>query len=183
MPDRVRLTGIAQALDPVHLLRQIERLQNALWQHAMTQLPESGPEIMNAVSGNAPTVRFTLDLSTTNETTARGESEGGRKYRRTKGVKSLRLYRTRPDPFVTVWEEIEQELMAHPERTAKAVFQDLQERHPGAFPENQPRTLQRRVQAWRMRAPGIRRPVAWGRRARHAVLATALTSDDGASSK
>ncbi len=151
-PDRVRLTGIAQRLDPVQLLRQIEQLQNALLRHAMTQLPGSAPEMMRTASADAPTVRFTLDSSATNEAIARGESEGGRKYRRTKGLKGPRLYRTRPDPFAAVWEEIAQELTAHPERTAKAVFEHIQQRYPGVFPENQLRTLQRRVQAWRMRA-------------------------------
>lgn len=145
--DRVRLTGIAEALDPVQLLRQIEQLQNALWRHALTQMPES----IGAAIRDAPTVCFTLDPSATSEATARCEPEGGRKYRRTKGLKGPRLYRTRPDPFAEVWEEVEQELTAHPERTAKAVFEHLQQRYPGVFPATQLRTLQRRVQEWRMR--------------------------------
>ncbi|MDQ6831865.1 MAG: transposase, partial [Chloroflexota bacterium] len=41
--DRVRLTAIIQALDPVQLLRQIQQLQDALWRHARTQLPASVP--------------------------------------------------------------------------------------------------------------------------------------------
>jgi hypothetical protein len=151
-PDRVRLTGIAEALDPVQLLRQIEQLQNALWRHAQLRVPSSVPEMIGAASGDAPTVRFTLETATESEATARCEPEGGRKYRRTKGLKGPRLYRTRPDPFATVWEEIEQELTGHPERTAKAVFENLQQRYPGAFPATQLRTLQRRVQEWRMRA-------------------------------
>ncbi len=62
-------------------------------------------------------------------------------YRRTKGLKGPRLYRTRPDPFADVWEEVEAELTAHPERTAKAAFEHLQERYPGVFPATQVRTL------------------------------------------
>ncbi len=77
--------------------------------------------------------------------------EGGRKYRRTKGLKGPQLYRTRSDPFADVWLEVEEELTAHPERTAKAAFEHLQERYPGVFPATQLRTLQRRVQEWRMR--------------------------------
>lgn len=34
--DRVRLIAIAEALDPVQLLRQIARLQDALWKQALT---------------------------------------------------------------------------------------------------------------------------------------------------
>jgi hypothetical protein len=55
------------------------------------------------------------------------------------------------NPFAEVWHEVEAELTAHPERTAKAAFEHLQERYPGVFPATQVRTLQRRVQQWRMR--------------------------------
>jgi len=149
--DRVRLTGIAQALDPVQLLRQIEQLQDALWRHALTQLPASVPENTKTPRGDMPTIPFTLEAAIDREATAQRELEGGRKYRRTKGLKGPRLYRTRPDPFADVWAEVEQELTAHPERTAKAAFEHLQERYPGVFPATQVRTLQRRVQEWRMR--------------------------------
>jgi len=149
--DRVRLTAIAQALDPVQLLRQIAQLQDALWRHALTQLPASTPEGIRSPRSDTQTVRFTLEASADSETTAQREPKGGRKYRRTKELKGPRLYRTRPDPFADVWEEVEQELTAHPERTAKAAFEHLQERYPGVFPATQVRTLQRRVQEWRKR--------------------------------
>ena len=100
---------------------------------------------------DAPTIRFTLEAATVSEATVRCEPGGGRKYRRTKGLKGPRPYRTRPDPFAAVWEEIAQELTAYPERTAKAAFEHLQERYPGAFPATQLRTRQRRVQEWRIR--------------------------------
>lgn len=149
--DRVRLTTIAQALDPVQLLRQIEQLQDALWRHALTQMPANVPERIETTTRDGHTVRFTLEGSPDGEPTVQREPEGGRKYRRTKGLKGPRLYRTRPDPFADVWEEVEAELTAHPERTAKAAFEHLQERYPGVFPATQVRTLQRRVQEWRMR--------------------------------
>ena len=98
-----------------------------------------------------PTIRFSLDGASAPETRVESGSEGGRKYRRTKGLKGPRLYRTRLDPFAEVWHEVEAELTAHPERTAKAAFEHLQERYPGVFPATQVRTLQRRVQEWRMR--------------------------------
>ncbi len=150
-PDRVRLTAIAQALDPVQLLRQIAQLQDALWRHALTQLPVNVSEGIRSPRSDTLTVRFTLEAAADSETAAQREPKGGRKYRRTKGLKGLRLYRTRPDPFADVWEEVEQELTAHPERTAKAALEHLQERYPGVFPATQVRTLQRRVQEWRMR--------------------------------
>ena len=63
-----------------------------------------------------------------------------------------RLYRTRVDPFAEVWEEVCGWLAAQPERTAKSLFHDVQERYPGRFPDVQLRTLQRRVQEWRAQA-------------------------------
>jgi len=111
----------------------------------------SEPESIETVRGNMQTVRFTLEAFADRETTAQREREGGRKYRRTKGMKGPRLYRTRPDPVADVWDEVEQELTRHPERTAKAAFEHLQERYPGVFPATQVRTLQRRVQEWRKR--------------------------------
>ncbi len=149
--DRVRLTAIAQALDPVQLLRQIQQLQDALWKHAVTQIPESVAAGIKAVQDTLPSIRFSLDGASAPETRIGAELEGGRKYRRTKGVKGPRLYRTRLDPFADVWHEVEAELTAHPERTAKAAFEHLQERYPGVFPATQVRTLQRRVQEWRKR--------------------------------
>jgi hypothetical protein len=149
--DRVRLAAIAQALDPVQLLRQIQQLQDALWKHAVTQLPESVAANSKAMQEALPTIRFSLDSAPAPETRMGFESEGGRKYRRTKGLKGPRLYRTRVDPFAEVWHEVEAELTTHPERTAKAAFEHLQERYPGVFPATQVRTLQRRVQEWRKR--------------------------------
>ena len=180
--DRVRLTGIAQRLDPVQLLRQIGQLQNALWRHAMTQMPGSGPEMMSAVSGDAPTIRFTLDASATNETTARGESEGGRKYRRTKGVKGLRLYRTRPDPFADSMGGDR----AGTDGASGADGEGGLRKPTGTLPwgvpgESAPDAATASAGVADARDPGVRRPVAQGRRACHAVLPTAFASDDGAS--
>ena len=56
------------------------------------------------------------------------------------------------DPYSEVREELEAWLIAHPGGTAKALFQELQRRYPGRFPDVQLRTLQRRVAEWRARA-------------------------------
>src|SRR5689334_10412273 len=52
-------------------------------------------------------------------------------------------WRTRPDPFAEVWEEIEQWLRVEPGLQAKTLFEHLQQREPGRFGEGQVRTLQR----------------------------------------
>jgi hypothetical protein len=58
-------------------------------------------------------------------------------------------WRTRPDPFEQVWPDLEAQLVLNPGLEAKTLFQDLQRRCPGLFPDSQLRTLQRRIKAWR----------------------------------
>ena len=59
------------------------------------------------------------------------------------------VWRTRPDPFVEVWEEVREKLLASPGFEAKTLFEDLQRRYPGKFSDGQLRTLQRRIKVWR----------------------------------
>jgi len=64
-------------------------------------------------------------------------------------MKVTHTWRTRPDPFVEVWEEVKQELKADETLEAKTLFEDLQRRYPGRFQDSQLRTLQRRLKVWR----------------------------------
>ena len=63
--------------------------------------------------------------------------------------KPARAYRTRLDPFETVWPEARRWLMKHPEGTGRQLFDYLNDENPGAFTSGQLRTLQRRVRDWR----------------------------------
>jgi hypothetical protein len=149
---RARLTTLYQALDPVRLLRQIRMLQEALGRHAVfgrTGRPSTGVD-----SSATDAVRFDgracgLDGTTSAEPTspARAHDERGTRGRR----KPLgpRTWRTRPDPFAAVWDELVVELTAHPERTAKDLLTGLQTRYPGQYADSVLRTLQHRVKAWR----------------------------------
>ena len=58
-------------------------------------------------------------------------------------------WRTRPDPFEDVWEEIRAKLTVNPGFEAKTLFEDLQRRNPGRFSDGQIRSFQRQVKAWR----------------------------------
>ena len=149
---QARLERTAQALDPVRLLRQIQTLQDALWRHAV--LPPSAM----AAKPTPDAVRFDVHACSTVDdreaSTGERDDVGGpeqrrRRYRRTPRSLGPRTYRTRPDPFAAVWDEVRQELEAQPDRSAKAAFQALQQRYPGQFPDVQLRTLQRRVKDWR----------------------------------
>ena len=76
-----------------------------------------------------------------------------RKYRRLKKLpseqKQPRAWRTREDPFVEVWPEIERMLDLDAGLQAKTVFAELERLYPGRFKAGQLRTLQRRFRIWR----------------------------------
>ena len=65
-------------------------------------------------------------------------------------LKQPRSYRTREDSFEGDWSELERMLKDAPELEAKTLFDWLCEREPGKYQEGQLRTLQRRVNAWRV---------------------------------
>jgi hypothetical protein len=65
-------------------------------------------------------------------------------------LKQPRTYRTRMDPFEPDWNELEKMLRDAPELEAKTLFDWLCEREPGKYQEGQLRTLQRRVNEWRV---------------------------------
>ena len=77
-----------------------------------------------------------------------------RKYERMEKLpselKQPRAYRTRMDPFEADWNELEKMLRDAPELEAKTLFEWLCEREPGKYQEGQLRTLQRRVNEWRV---------------------------------
>jgi hypothetical protein len=79
-----------------------------------------------------------------------------RKYRRLGSVpskvKCAHDWRTRPDPFETVWGEVQVLLEGDPGLQAKAVFEELCARYPQRFEPGQLRTLQRRFRTWRAHA-------------------------------
>lgn len=64
-------------------------------------------------------------------------------------LKKEHTWRTRPDPFQEVWEEIGEWLRENPGLEATTVFEYLLRLYPGKFQEGQLRTLQRRMKQWR----------------------------------
>lgn len=155
--QRERLEAIAQALDPVRLLRQLEVLQDALWRHAVFRTPAPTPLAATVEAG--ATSHFAIEQCGLSADTAPDLAsdratavEQPRKYRRTAKVQAPRWWRTRADPFAEDWEDIAAWLAAVPTRTAMSVFLELEQRSPGRYSDGQLRTLQRRVQEWRARS-------------------------------
>jgi transposase InsO family protein len=105
--------------------------------------------------------RRLIKLSQTEETLALAAAKAGmdektaRKWRKAglspSEAKKPRTYRTRPDPFVEVWEEVEQLLEGEASLEAKTIFDHLCRKYPDRFQESQLRTLQRRMKVWRAR--------------------------------
>jgi len=58
-------------------------------------------------------------------------------------------WRTRKDPFETVWDNVRQMMQLNPGLEAKTIFEYLQRIHPGTYQDGQLRTLQRRIKTWR----------------------------------
>ena len=148
-----RLNAVYRALDPVRLLHQLETLQDALWHHALFRTRGASP------IGDLLAVHFDLrtcavgDDEATAETIVHLRADGTpkRRYRRSEKSKGPRTYRSRPDPFAAVWDEVCGWLTKQPERNGRSVFDELQLRYPGQFTNGQIRTLQRHVAVWRAR--------------------------------
>jgi transposase len=81
------------------------------------------------------------------------DEKTARRYRKAGSLPSQsrrpHTWRTRPDPFDEVWNEIEPVLKECPKLQAKALFEHLQSHYPGRFADGQLRTLQRRIKHWR----------------------------------
>jgi len=155
------LTRVFHALDPVRLLQQIQALQDALWRHvalesslttAHANLPLTSQHVRFDVAACLPTGVAMLGDSdkcltaSTAETTSQVQK---RKYHRTEKSLGPRTWRTRLDPFDEVAAEVHQWFLNAPDRTAKSLLQELQERYPDRYPDYLLRTLQRRVHTWR----------------------------------
>ena len=63
--------------------------------------------------------------------------------------RSERTWRTRPNPYESVWPEIEGILKQSPTVEATTIFDHLNRIYEGKFEEGQLRTLQRRLKQWR----------------------------------
>ena len=80
------------------------------------------------------------------------ERSGRRLEKRSTGPsqKGPRSWRTRSNPFASVWEgEVVPLLQKSCQITARTILDHLQERHKEAFPDLLLRTLQRHVKKWR----------------------------------
>jgi hypothetical protein len=143
-------------LDPVHLLNQIRESQRKLVQQEVGSGSEKGTET------NQELKRFVGNLAT-------AWRDGEIRPTHRKQSTGPRTWRTRVDPFESVWPVVEQWLDERPDANAKDLFHRVQTELSMSFEPGQLRTLQRRVKEWRT---AIARRVVLGSDVEAAALAT-----------
>lgn len=141
---KARLRSQRAPLDPVRLLHHIREGQAALAALVSTDGFSESP-------GQASLAQFLAQLP---QLWQAGEVRPTHRVQSTKP----RHWRTRKDPFVTVWYQVLRWLQESPETTAKELFERLQCEYPGRFPDGQLRTLvSRRASLTHPESPGVTR--------------------------
>lgn len=134
-----RLRGVALQLDPLRLLEEIRSVQ-----HHLAAL-SAGQTTHVAVRHEGSLEGFLKGL-------ALAWQHGEVRATHRRAPQPTRDWRTRKDPFVSVWPCVRAWLEAEPDRVGKELFARLQNELPGTFPDAQLRTFQRRVKEWRRAA-------------------------------
>jgi hypothetical protein len=131
-----RLRAVLATLDPLRLLDEIRTVQQHLAGLARGEVLHVLPH------RDADLDRFLRSLAT-------AWKEGEVRPTHRPGPKPERHWRTRRDPFDGVWPRVVGWLETEPDRTAKELLLRLRAEGLGEFPDEQLRTLQRRVKEWR----------------------------------
>ena len=143
------LDDFYHALDPVQLLEQLELLQDAFWRHAIAEKPKVKLVSQCLLQAKVEDLKDKENISETKGIEEEVKRQGKRRYRKSGKPRAPHTWRTRKDPYEDVSEEVRQRLVAEPQRTAKSLLFELQDRYPGRYTTGQLRTLQRRVKQWR----------------------------------
>jgi hypothetical protein len=133
---RRRVAATFETLDPVRLLQTIRVAQQELVDIA------DRPTATETAAPTTPTLEQFLSGLPTAWRDGEVRPTNRPKQKAPRG-------RRRPDPFVTVTARVREWFEAEPWRTSRELFERLQEEQPGAFPDGQRRTLQRRLKEWR----------------------------------
>lgn len=145
--EKKALSAEFALLDPVLLLQEIQSLQDKLWTFAWSSTGQHVPSLSEA----------TADVTAPQLLCGENELATVRHYRfeKPKDKRSgPRTYRTRKDPFEGVWDEIRLRIELMPELCAREVINWLAMKYPGRFSKAQIRTLQRRMNEWRLQQEG-----------------------------
>ena len=113
---RVRLAAIYERSDPVDLRRQLEKLQDAFWRHAKelaspTLTDDIVPAALVSANCDANADRAPIEAELPDPDF---EQRIRRQYRKSRKQGVPHTWRTRPDPFDGVWEEMRSWLKSDP---------------------------------------------------------------------
>ena len=149
-----------RGLDPVVLLAEIERLQDELWRYAHQDISMRSRASNSArndlrkyafASASGDGQNSGLRSKKTSEQEVKSTTPAKRTYRKSKKRKKRVLWWiTRVDAFEDVWDQVKSWLDETPYLATTILLERLQAEHPGKYPDNKLRTLQRRVKAWRL---------------------------------
>ncbi len=131
---RDAVTELQERLDPVLLLQQMRRGQQEIADLADGVPVQAGPEETSLNDFLAALRTAWTDGEV--RPTSRPEPRPKRGRRR-------------PDPLEKVTDQLRTWFDAEPWVTSRQLLEQLQEEHPGLYPDNLLRTLQRRVKIWR----------------------------------
>ena len=138
---KIKLQEEYKNLDPVKLLGNIKSCQDRFWAFAWGQ--NSMENILTAETQNA---NYMPEVTNENH-------QSNRIFRQTRkpmnGSRN-RDWRTRPDDFAGDWDKINIKLNANPNVVAKDILDELIKDKPEQYNSGQLRTLQRRVNEWRI---------------------------------
>jgi hypothetical protein len=139
-----------QKLDPVVLLKELERFQDRFWEYAHRRPNRQTTSLVSPeVAENTEPLKLVDAVPICKPELSTAVQKPPRMYRRTRKPSLPHTWRTRKDPFVDVWGQLQLLLDLDPSRTVKDLFLELQQRYPGKFSGGQLRTLQRRVEQHR----------------------------------
>jgi hypothetical protein len=137
--SRERIVKLRSDLDPVRLLAEIRRAQQAL-----VALADATNEAWIATSQSeqlAPLDSFVAGLRTAwQDGEVRPTSQSKPKAKRG---------RRRPDPLAAVTDDLRSWFEADPSLSGRQLLDRLQAEHPGQYPDGLVRTVQRRLKIWR----------------------------------
>jgi hypothetical protein len=132
---RDRVEALRAGLDPVRLLGDMRAAQQAL-----VDIADRGVE-KPAILGTPSIEAFLAGLRTAwREGEVRPTAQPKPKPKRS---------RRRPDPLVSVTEQLRSWFTADPTRTGRELLERLQSEYPDCYPAGLLRTLQRRLKVWR----------------------------------
>jgi hypothetical protein len=167
-------------LDPVSLLAQAQQAQQALFRCVTSIVPQSersrrlfGGERFRAVGTSLLPSAAHASLHPEHLT---GQSERVREDETSVLLSLLEWHRTGNDPFQEQWEMIAEWVRAQPERSCRAMFEELRRLAPDRYQPSHVRTLQRGVRKIRARLPHV--GVRPQENVQNAEVAPSLVSDE-----